>query len=357
VAGTEKKQKTMKIPIILSIVLSISIIFLILIFTIDATTFDYLSTASIRYEFFAAAVLLNILTWVLWGIRLKVLCNAIDKNVHIGLWKSTRIVIANLFLAGITPSMAGGEPVRIYLLNKNGLSLGSATASVLGERLIDALFILVCIPFAFFIIRGRIDIGFIKIGLLIGVVFFIVVVFLLVYAIKNPEKTKSFLIFINDKLSRFSKKGKKKGSKIIDRINTEVDNFHDSMMFFLGDGKKAFIIAGFLTVLYWSTGFMIPPMLLLGLGMQPFFIESYAAQVLLLVIIMMPTTPGSSGVTELGVGGLYTVLIGSSLIGIFVLLFRLVTYHMNLIAGAIFQYKIFKSVASFSLDTIKKKNK
>ena len=165
------------------------------------------------------------------------------------------------------------------------------------------------------------------------------------------------LIFINDKLSRFSKKGKKRGSKIIDRINTEVDNFHDSMVFFLGDGKKAFIIAGFLTVLYWSTGFMIPSMLLLGLGMQPFFIESYAAQVLLLVIIMMPTTPGSSGMTELGVGGLYTVLIGSSLIGIFVLLFRLITYHMNLIAGAIFQYKIFKSVASFSLDTIKKKNK
>ena len=129
------------------------------------------------------------------------------------------------------------------------------------------------------------------------------------------------------------------------------------MVFFLGDGKKAFIIAGFLTVLYWSTGFMIPSMLLLGLGMQPFFIESYAAQVLLLVIIMMPTTPGSSGVTELGVGGLYTVLIGSSLIGVFVLLFRLITYHMNLIAGAIFQYKIFKSVASFSLDTIKKKNK
>ena len=70
---------------------------------------------------------------------------------------------------------------------------------------------------------------------------------------------------------------------------------------------------------------------------------------------MMPTTPGSSGMTELGVGGLYTVLIGSSLIGVFVLLFRLITYHMNLIVGAFFQYKIFKSVASFSLDTIKKK--
>lgn len=354
-AGIEKKQKTMKIPIILSIILSISIIFLILIFTIDASTFEYLSSVSIRYEFFAVAILLNIITWVLWGMRLKVLSNAIDKNVHISLWNSTKIVIANLFLAGITPSMAGGEPVRIYLLNKNGLSLGSATASVLGERLIDALFILACVPFAFFIIRDVIDIGFIKIGLLIGVVFFIVVVFLLAYAIKNPKKTKSFLIYINNKLSRFSKKDKKRGSKIIDKINTEVDNFHNSMVFFLSEGKKAFIFAGAITVLYWSTGFMIPSMLLLGLGLPPFFIESYAAQVLLLVIIMMPTTPGSSGTTELGVGGLYTVLIGSSLIGIFVLLFRLITYHMNLIIGAFFQYKIFKSVASFSLDSIKKK--
>jgi uncharacterized protein (TIRG00374 family) len=242
-------------------------------------------------------------------------------------------------------------------LKKHGLSLGSATASVLGERLIDALFILICVPFAFLIIRERIDIGFIQIGLLIGVVFFIFVVFLLFYAIKNPEKTKSFLIFINNKLSRFSKKDRMRKSKIIDKINTEVNNFHYSMVFFLDNGKKTFIIACFLTVLYWSTGFMIPSMLLLGLGMQPFFIESYAAQVLLLVIIMMPTTPGSSGMTELGVGGLYTVLIGTSIIGIFVLLFRLITYHMNLIVGAIFQYKIFKSITSFSLDAINKKNK
>ena len=138
----------MKIPIILSIILSISIIILIFIFTIDASTFEYLSSVSIRYEFFAVAVLLNIITWVLWGMRLKILSNTIDKNVHISLWNSTKIVIANLFLAGITPSMAGGEPVRIFLLNKNGMSLGSATASVLGERLIDALFILVCVPFA-----------------------------------------------------------------------------------------------------------------------------------------------------------------------------------------------------------------
>ena len=104
---------------------------------------------------------------------------------------------------------------------------------------------------------------------------------------------------------------------------------------------------------------MIPSMILMGLGLPPYFLESYAAQALLLVIVMMPTTPGSSGVAELSTYGLYGVLIGTNhpLIGVFIILFRFVTYHMNLISGAIFQFKEFKSVASFSLEEIKNKQK
>jgi len=347
---TEKKQKTMKIPIIISVILSLVIIILILVFTTDT---KMLYTVKVRYEFVAIAVMLNIIYWILWGARLKVMSNAIDSKANISLLGSTKIIIANLFLACITPSMAGGEPVRIHLLNKDGMSLGCATAAVLGERLLDAVFILLCAPIAFFIFKDYIGNDLIKVGLWIGIIVFIFGVLLFAYTIKNPEKTKSFLIFINKKLSRFTKK--KKNITIINKINTEVDNFHNSMVFFVTKGKKALFKASFLTIIFWLSGFMIPSMLLLGLGLKPFFIESISAQILLLLIIMMPTTPGGSGVTELGVGGLYAVLIGSSLIGVFVLLFRLITYHMNLIAGAFFQYRIFKSVASFSVDTIKKK--
>jgi len=353
---TEKKQKTMKVPVIISITVSLAIILIILFFTIDANTIDQLFTTRIKYEFFAIAIFLNILYWVLWGARLKVLSNAIDKNVNIGLWRSTKIVIANLFLASITPSMAGGEPVRIHLLNKDGMSLGSATAAVLGERLLDAIFILILVPIAFFIFQDVADLGFIGTGLMIGVFVFIVIIILFVYAIMRPEKVKGFLIFVNKKLSRFSKK-KESESKVTRRINKEVDNFHNSMIVFVGDGRKALVKASVLTVLFWSTGFMIPSMILLGLGLPPFFVESYAAQVLLLVIIMMPTTPGSAGVAEAGIWGLYGVLIGTgegTLIGIFLILYRFITYYMNLIAGAFFQHRVFKSVASFSMDMIKK---
>lgn len=354
----EEKTKTIKISIIVSLVLSIAFIIAILYFTIDPSTLEYIESVNIRYEFFIGAMIFNVLFWFVWGARLMVLSNAIDKNVHIGFFESTKIIIANLFLAGITPSMAGGEPVRIHLLNKNGMTLGGATASVLGERLLDAVFILVAVPFAFFVFKDKIDVKWLNLGLTIGIIVFAVGIILFLWIIKNPSKIKSFLVFIDKKISRFSKKKKRdEGSKIILRINQEVDNFHDSMVVFVKEGKKGLVLGSALTVLMWSTGFMIPSMILLGLNLDPFIVESYSAQVLLILIVMMPTTPGSAGVTEGGAAALYSVIVGQSLLGVFVLLFRFITYHMNLIAGAIFQYRIFKSVASFSLESIKHKEK
>ena len=316
-----------------------------------------LASATIRYEFFLAAILVNIIFWFIWGARLKVLSDSVDTTVHISWWEATKIVIANLFLASITPSMAGGEPVRIHMLTKDGLSTGSATASVLGERLLDAIFLLVAVPFAFFIFKDRIDIQFISYGLTVGIAVFALAIILFAYAIKYPDKTKRFLLYLNEKINRLLKRPHEKHTGVVERINEEVDNFHEAMVFFLTKGRKSFVAAGLITVLFWSAGFMIPSLILLGLGLPPFVIESYAAQVLLIIIVMVPTTPGSAGVTEGGVAALYSVLIGSSLLGVFVLLFRFITYHMNLIAGAIFQYKIFKSLTSLSLDSVDSKRK
>jgi len=355
VAENNKTSKT-RLSIILSLALSLSIIAIILYFTIDADTIDQLIKTNIRYEFFLIAIILNVLYWVFWGARLKALSNAMEKDVNITLWESTKIVIANLFLACITPSMAGGEPVRVHLLNKNGMSLGGSTAAVLGERLLDAIFILSVVPIAVFIFKDEPDIQFISTGLWIGVIVFIVLLILFLYAILKPEKTKSFLVFINKKLSRFSKK-KDNEIKIIDWIEQEVDNFHNGIVY-LSKEKLSLIKASFITIIFWMTGFIIPSFVLLGLGLPPFFIESIAAQILLLVIIMMPTTPGSTGVAEGSIFVLYGVLIGTgagSLIGVFIILYRFISYHMNLIAGAFFQYRIFKSVASFSVEQVKNK--
>ena len=346
----EKKRKRVKLSIFLSLSISIGFIGIILYFTIDATTIEFLSTAKINYWYFFAAILVSFLFWILWGLRLQILSNAIDPNVHITLWESTKIVLANLFLANITPSMAGGEPVRIYLLSKDGLNVGGATAAVLGERILDALFLLICVPFAFFIFGRYLTSGYLQAGLCVAVVVFILVLIIFIYAIKKPEKTKRVLLKITKKFRRILKKDTPQ--KIMKRISKEIDNFHETMIFFMTKGKKTFLLAGVVTILFWVTGWLIPILLLLSLGLEPFILASTAAQVLLVIIAMMPTTPGSTGVSEGGVAALYGVFIGSSLLGVFVLLFRFVTYHLGLIVGAIFQYRIFKSITTFTFDKI-----
>ena len=124
--------------------------------------------------------------------------------------------------------MAGGEPVRIYLLNKDGLNVGGATAAVLGERILDALFLLVCVPFAFFIYGRYLISGILQIGLCLAVIMFILVLIVFAYTIKKPEKTKRILIKITQKLRRLLKKDTSK--KIIHRVSTEIDNFHDTYL-------------------------------------------------------------------------------------------------------------------------------
>ena len=78
-----KKQKTVKLSIIISLTLSIAIIIIILFFTIKLETLDQLTKINIKYEFFVIAILLNVVYWFLWGARLKILSNAIDKKVKI----------------------------------------------------------------------------------------------------------------------------------------------------------------------------------------------------------------------------------------------------------------------------------
>jgi glycosyltransferase 2 family protein len=353
----KRKISKTKISIIASVALSISIILLILYFTINKETLQNLSQVSVRPEFFlffGAAVVLNVISWVIWAARLKIISKAIAPDVHVSLWESTKIVIANLFLAGITPSMAGGEPVRIYLLKKDGMTFGGATAAVLGERLIDAIFILVTIPFALLVFKDYIVDPRLQLGVLVGVVAFILFIVVFLYASTRPLKVKALLIIIDEKIQRIKKK--KAGKKsIIERLSKEVDNFSQSMVFFLKQGKKTFLLGGILTVAMWSVGFMIPSMLLLSLGLPPLYFESYAAQIILLIIIMLPLTPGSSGIAELGMYGLYGIFLNTPLLGVLVLLFRFITYHMNVICGAVFQYRIFKSITSFSFDSLGKK--
>ena len=74
-------------------------------------------------------------------------------------------------------------------------------------------------------------------------------------------------------------------------------------------------------------------LILVGLGQPPLILESFVIQLILAILMMMPLTPGSSGIAEVGATSMYALFIPASIVGIFVVIWRVVLYYFNIALG------------------------
>jgi uncharacterized protein (TIRG00374 family) len=297
----------------------------------------------IKLEYILAAVLLHILSYLIWGLRTRTLCKAL--GYRIGVLKMTEIVVSSTFVAGITPSSAGGEFLRIHSLNRNEIPLGRATAIVVGERLLDAVFIFSCLPFAFYIFGDilsnyEFDAVFLTANFL---VFLLLVIF--IYGVWKPEKVKHITHRLTGRLAPFfGKKTDAAISHLMEQIDREIDHFHDSVRVFFSEGKKGLLWGILYTLIFWIVDFSLLILILMGLSQTPSITTAFAAQVILAVIMIIPATPGASGVAELGAASIFSIFVDSSVLGITVLAWRALTYHINLLIGGLISLKILKDM-------------
>jgi conserved hypothetical protein len=302
----------------------------ILVLTVNQETIDSFSKMKPEYLFLAIAI--QAFTWFIWGLRIKLMGKATGGEISLSDGIST--VLPSLFAACITPSNAGGEPVRVYLLNKKGFSVGDATAVVVGERILDLIFFMIAAPISLFLFGGMIE-NDIMTTVLVGIGFLFIIGFLIIlYGMVKPEKVKKvFRRFV-------------KSERTISKINNEIDHFHDGLWGFVRDGKSGLILSFGCTVVLRLSELTVPLLILLGLGVnvKPIWALCIAAQVIVLIIMAMPLTPGSTGVAEVSMLSLYSIFIGSSILGVFVVIFRCMTYYTTLLAGGFAGLKVLKDM-------------
>lgn len=331
-----------------SLAISILSILFILFFTpykITPETIDAL--AKINLFYLVSAIGVHFSAFVIWSCRLKIMSDFIGTDGQgekgkdvLKLLTSLKIILTSLFAACITPSQFGGEPVRIYLLNKNGLSVGDGTAVVFGERLLDFVVIVIGAAISFLLFRTllphhtTIHHVFTVIGacLIAGIV-------LMAYCLTRPEKVKKVGDFL------FSKIKCKRLEKIKGTFYQELDNFYIAIRRFQCEGGATLGLALLLTIAFWLVAFMVPSLLLLGFGANPVWLHSVAAQFILLIIVALPITPGGSGVAEFALTYLYHTIVGAPILGVFAVIWRLSTYYVNLIIGGIISAKVLSELA------------
>jgi len=253
--------------------------------------------------------------------------------------KSVEIVLSNLFAAAITPGHAGGEVTRVQLLRGCKLSVGDASAVVIGERMLDALFLGIAAPIAFVLFTRYVQgtPGLIALfgaaALVFGLLFFT-----LLYVVARPRKVKAVVTRIRWLFVKV--RGVDKADRAMQRALREVDVFHNSSMRFLRDERRA-LAKGFLfTMAFWLLQFTIASLILVGLGSQPWILASFSAQTVLMMIAMIPLTPGNSGIAELTTAAIYSAFVSTSVLGIFILGWRVITYYLNIVVGGLVSIKI-----------------
>jgi len=303
----------------------------VLYFTVDAATVSYLRRLNPFWLILALCT--HVIGLCFWALRIKFMSRSLGYRV--GFFYSLNLVFANMLLAAITPSQAGGEPVRIHELYKAGLKVGDATAIVLTERILDGIVLGIGGAFFMFVLGSE----WRRIGSVFSYLMYIswiiitIMVIIFIYSVKNPGLLKRIIHYSSRWFTR--KWESRKIERFAQSIDSEVDNFHNTLADFLSHGKAGLIFGLIFTTLFWFCEFVIVSILLVGLSQPPIFIESLIVQLVIAVIMMIPLTPGASGIAEISFTSLYGLFVNSSILGILVVLWRSILFYFNILLGLI----------------------
>ncbi len=256
-------------------------------------------------------------------------------------WKRAfRTDIMCAFTSAITPSVVGGSALAIFYLNREGISIGRATALTLTTLFLDELFFVVFCPIMVLIVPLS-DLFAAGASVSGGVSAFlggVEIVFWLVYAgivvwtavlyiaiIARPDATSHVL----EKMS---------GWRILRRFSGKILNMAHNMVatsqWVKGRSARWWLNVFGSTVLSWFSRYFVVSFLFLAFVPSASQLLVFARQFVVWVVLMVSPTPGGSGISEWLFATYYGDLIGSvGLAAVLALVWRLLSYYIYIIGG------------------------
>ncbi len=318
--------------LIISLTIGVVIFLLVFLLTLDKNTMKSFQYMDIEYIFLAVGIIF--LAFLVEGLRIQVVASAIDEKI--GFWESVKIFYISFFLGGITPYFSGAVPGQIALFTKNGISIGKATMIATVRPIIKSIVFLIITPILFLYFRESLEeyellSWFLLIAAILFSLFFIV---LFILVVKNPQMIQTIFKWLKE-ISFLKKYLNKPGvEQKVEWIMFQTMQFQGSFHLLLGHPTEMFLIFLY-TAIYWFLYFLIAPLLLLAMGIQLDYALIMIIQVLIFFVLPFLPTPGGSGVAELGFASLFSFFVPENLLGIYVGGWRLFTFYINIIIGAL----------------------
>jgi glycosyltransferase 2 family protein len=266
-------------------------------------------------------------------LRLRILLNK-----ALSWRRSFQVIMLWEFASALTPSIVGGSAVAMFIIHKEKIPLGRASAVVMVTAMLDEIFYLITVPVVLLLVAGYpvfSQHNFVILGTTVssfalfvaGYLFMLFLTLFISYAIFiNPRAIKRFLLkLFHIRMLRKWKHGALTTGN--DLITTSAEMKGKSFLFWL----KAFTA----TFFSWTSRFLFVNFLILAFMPVENHLHIYATQMVMWVIMLISPTPGGSGIAEYIFNNFLKVFLVAGLAPVLAVIWRIFSYYIYLIVGSI----------------------
>lgn len=324
-------QQLIKRGLLVTLAVSLLVSGVLLLTTLDGRTWAGVLQFNPISMIVAALMLSG--SWVVEALRIQLLSKMMGGRIR--LWDAILITLATFFSSNVTPFTSGGPPTQVFLLHRQGLSVGKATAVVSIRVALSSITTSLFGPLLFVVFRSHFPRFWASDALL-----FVVAVLSASSALPVffPHATKAiFQWVVGRKL--FRRLLGNRFDQAFERMVGGAEEFHSVLVMIFKKKKSQLALVFLCTLLYWPLYLAIAPVILLfGLGMQVVLTTVLVVQFVWLILISCIPIPGGSGVTEVGFAALFRLFgVPQHLLGVFVLIWRVFSFYLNtFLGGAVF---------------------
>jgi len=275
---------------------------------------DLLETLfSLNKGYLLASLLTLFLFHTFDTLRVIILARAL--KVHYPLFYGYLVSFVNTFGATITPAHLGGEFLPLYTLSRKGGHFYQILTIITMKGLSGFFFYLLFFPLT------------------------------LKSLFENPKQAKEFLAIVGVLLllslavyffySLILKKDRGLKKNLKKRLKRTFFKYYLTCKIFFKTKKKTFFLAILLSLLMYFAYLLEGVFLLKAFNPEVDELKVFLDQLPLLYAIFISPTPGGSGVGEIGALPIFSPYLPEELLGVFVLLWRLITQYFSAFLGGL----------------------
>jgi uncharacterized protein (TIRG00374 family) len=301
------------------------------------------SIGEISLWFFLIALAFFFINVIVDSSLLRVLLRAVDDDMPF--MQCIYAVFGNEFLNAITPFQSGGQPLMVYVMLKNNVSLGKGILIVFFKTAAQIYFFALADPVVLLFWPELALIPDLAAFYVYGLIFFGYFLTLTFLVLVKPHLAKKISVSFFKFLGRFSyfSRRKEKMARTLRKTIREVNTFSYFTKNILKTKKIVFLQLFGLTIISWIFKFMVAVAVIWGLGGYGVnIVQAVSVQTVTNFLGFFAPSPGGSGVFEFCMKKVFEKVpaLTADRLFIFIVIWRFITYYISVFLGALVAIRI-----------------